>query len=698
VKTFNPRAANKSRFTSPSNRRQAVASKASDTNSPHQKKSRLDRATRTNWQTTLIGSWRLPGAIVALTLLAFLPVLRNEFVNWDDQANFLDNRGYRGLGWSQLRWMFTTFHMGHYQPLSWLTLGVDYFFWGLNPFGYHLTNLMLHAATAVVVFFLARELFYCTAEKSAQNAAVSLGAGVAALLFAVHPLRVESVAWVTERRDVLSGLFYTLSLLAYVFSWRSEKFRGRWYWTALGLFLFAVLAKSITVTLPAILLILDIYPLKRIGGSSGWWSKASRAVYWEKIPFFVISGAASAVAFIAIAPVENLATLETLGVVDRLTVSVYSLWFYFWKTLAPFNLSPMYEMPKVAELSISSFLIGYVFVIGAAALGFALRRRLPAIAAAEVAYLITLLPVLGIFQNGPQITADRYSYLACVGWVVLAGAGAQRFWQASFETRVSTPTVTLGSYLVGAIILGLAFQTWRQALVWRDSETLWKQAATVGDTTAFPSAFAHHALGLLLAKRGDIDGAVEHFGRSVELRPESAKYRNQFGAALESKGRLAEATLQYQNAVKIQPQAAFYSNLGGALAKQGRFDEALWNFNQALALSPDDGQIHFNLANALVRQDHLSEAVEHFQKAVKLQPDFAEAYHSLGRVVAAQGQLDRAIEYFKAAIRIKPEFAEAHQSLAQALAEQGKRYEAMEHFQEALRILKSHPTTLGGLR
>ena len=630
-----------------------------------------------------------------LTFLAFLPVLSNDFVNWDDQANFLDNPGYRGLGWRELRWMFTTFHMGHYQPLSWLTLGIDYFFWGLNPVGYHLTNLILHAATAVVIFFLVRELLCCAAEKTAQNTDFSFGAGVAALLFALHPLRVESVAWATERRDVLSGLFYALTLLAYVLSWRSEKFRGRWRWAALGLFLCAVLSKSITVTLPAILLMLDIYPLKRLGGSSGWWSKASRTVYLEKIPFFLVSVAASAMAFIAIAPVENLATLETLDIVDRLTVSVYSLWFYFWKTLAPFNLSPMYEMPRVAELSISSFLIGYVFVIAAAALGLALRRRMPAVTAVEAAYLITLLPVLGIFQNGPQIAADRYSYLACLGWVALAGAGTQRYWQAWFENRIRTRTQVLGLWLVAGIILGLAFQTWRQAQVWRDSETLWKQAATVGDKTAFPSAFAHHALGLLLAKRGDMNGAVEHFGRSVQLRPDSAKYRNQLGAALESKGRLREATLQYQEAVKIQPQAAFYSNLGGALSKQGRFEEALRNFYQALALSPEDSQIHFSLANALVRQDHLSEAVEHFQKAVKIQPDFAEAYHSLGRVVAAQGHLEQAIEYFREAIRIQPEFAEAHQSLGTALAEQGNREQAMEQFQEALRILRSHSTALG---
>src|SRR5215510_3692752 len=318
--------------------------------------------------------WAIPILVAVLTVAAFYPVLQNKFVNWDDYRNIVENPHYRGLGWTNIRWMFTTFHVGHYQPLSWLTLGGDYVLWGMNPFGYHLTSLLLHAATAVVVFFLAQELLSIAAAGAQKPVAVLIGAAMAALVFALHPLRVESVAWATERRDVLSGLFYSLTILAYLYACRGGKLRGKWYWGTLGLFLCAILSKSLTVTLPAVLLLLDIYPLRRLGGTQGWWSKSARAVYWEKFPFALLSLGFSAVAFIALAQIENMASLQRLGLVDRLMISVYSLWFYFWKTVAPFKLSPLYELPTEVEFSSPSFMLSYVVIILAVGLGLARRR------------------------------------------------------------------------------------------------------------------------------------------------------------------------------------------------------------------------------------------------------------------------------------------------------------------------------------
>ena len=177
---------------------------------------------------TRFWQWAIPIIVVGMTVAAFYPALQNKFVNWDDYKNIVENSHYRGLGWANIRWMFTTFHMGHYQPLTWVTLGMDYVLWGMNPFGYHLTSLILHAATAVAFFFLARELLSIVTASAEKPRAVWVGAAVAALVFALHPLRVESVAWATERRDVLSGLFYVLTILAYLYAWSSEKFRGRW--------------------------------------------------------------------------------------------------------------------------------------------------------------------------------------------------------------------------------------------------------------------------------------------------------------------------------------------------------------------------------------------------------------------------------------------------------------------------------------
>src|SRR5213596_1562525 len=233
-----------------------------------------------------------PCADSLVTFIAFLPTLRNQFVDWDDFKNFLDNPYYRGLAWTQLRWMWTT-HLGHYIPLTWMTFGLDYLLWGMNPLGYHLTNLLLHAANAVVFFFVVRRILTLALPSPSEHGyALAVSSGVAALVFAIHPLRVESVAWVTERRDVLSGLFYLVAILLYLRACeRGARGRG-WYWLSVAVFGCALLSKSMVVNLPVVLLILDVYPLRRLGGALGWWSARARRVYVEKIPFVLLAAAA----------------------------------------------------------------------------------------------------------------------------------------------------------------------------------------------------------------------------------------------------------------------------------------------------------------------------------------------------------------------------------------------------------------------
>src|SRR3989441_64417 len=243
--------------------------------------------------------WLVPLLVVLCTLAAFLPTLQNHFVNWDDDKNFLDNHHYRGLTWQQLSWMWTT-HLGHYIPLTWMTLGMDYLLWGMNPVGYHLTSLLLHATSAVVFFFLARRfLTLALPRASGRGHALTVSAGFAALVFAIHPLRVESVAWVTERRDVLSGLFFLLTILVYLRSCERPEL-GRWrYGLSVALFGCALLSKSMAVSLPVVLLILEVYPLRRLGGSLGWASASARRGYVGENPFLPPAPGASAPAFLA---------------------------------------------------------------------------------------------------------------------------------------------------------------------------------------------------------------------------------------------------------------------------------------------------------------------------------------------------------------------------------------------------------------
>src|SRR5438876_3730810 len=289
--------------------------------------SRKNRSRRLELQHAVI-----PLVIAFSTFAAFLPARQNQFVNWDDAENFLDNPHYRGLGWSQLHWMWTT-HQGHYIPLTWMTLGLDYLLWGMNPVGYHLTNLLLHAANAVVFFVVVRRLLTrALSSPSERGYALAVSAGVAALVFAIHPLRVESVAWVTERRDVLSGLFSLLTILVYLRACERGPRGRRLYWLSVTLFGCALLSKSMAVSLPVVLLILEVYPLRRLGGSLGWSSASTRRVYVEKIPFVLLAAAASAITLMAQLSNSAIVSVAHLSALDRLAVSAYGLGFYLWKT------------------------------------------------------------------------------------------------------------------------------------------------------------------------------------------------------------------------------------------------------------------------------------------------------------------------------------------------------------------------------
>src|SRR5207244_2221065 len=383
--------------------------------------------------------WLAPLLVALFTLAAFLAALHTQFVNWDDKDNFLDNPHYRGLGWTHLRWMWTT-HLGHYIPLTWMTLGLDYLLWGMNPVGYHLTSLLLHAANAVVFFFVVRRILTRALPSLSEHGyALAVSSGLAALVFAIHPLRVESVAWVTERRDVLSGLFYLVTILVYLRACEGEERGRRWYWLAVATFVLALLSKSMVVNLPVVLLILDVYPLRRLGGSIGWWSAPARRVYVEKIPFVLLAAAASAIAVMAQSSVHAAVSLAQLSALDRLAVAAYGLSFYLWKTIVPLNLSPLYELRPPVNPGATPFILSYGVILAITAIILALRRRVPGLPAAWLVYVVVLLPVLGIVQSGPQIAADRYTYLAGLGWAILAGAGLLSCRRTSRTSKTATP-------------------------------------------------------------------------------------------------------------------------------------------------------------------------------------------------------------------------------------------------------------------
>ena len=541
----------------------------------------------------------LPAMLALATLLAFLPALRNDFVNWDDPDNFLTNESYRGLGWDQIHWMWTSHLTGHYIPVTWMTLGLDYKIWGMDPLGYHLTNVLWHAANAVLFYFLALALFRrAVPESSAKlRARIPLGACFAALLFALHPLRVESVAWVTERRDVVSGLFYLLAILLYVRGYEGPDvpLRGKYYFACLAVFILALLSKELAVTLPVVLLVLDIYPLRRLGGGPGRTGTAFRRVCLEKLPFFALSLADTALALTIAQHEHSYKSLAGAGWLTRAAAATYSLAFYLWKTVAPIHLTPFYPLtphkvdPWAAPLEISA-----AVVLSLSIAAFLLRRRFPALPAVCLAYAVTLSPVLGFLDNGPQITADRYSYLGCLGWAILAGAAVllwrtdQRSWRIPAAAAV--------------VILALAGLTWCQVLVWHDSDTLWSYAL---DTE--PSFLANVNMGNLLMERGDFLWAQDHFRRAIKMKPDFPSAHLGLGSTLMNLRKADEAVQEFQIALRLGQSPEFAENgLACSLALQGKLDEAIVHFHEALRIQPKYTDAQRNLDQVLARKRKLA--------------------------------------------------------------------------------------------
>src|SRR5881628_3969758 len=325
-----------------------------------------------------LGQWLIPFAVALLTFVVLSPALRNGFVEWDDQINLTNNEDYRGLGSAQLKYFFTTTLMGHYIPLTWLTFGLDYVLWGMTPMGYHLTSLIIFAANAAVLYFVALHLL----AKAAALAGVPLrvAAVAATLFFAVHPLRAESVAWATERRDVLSGLFFLLTVLMYLKACGEGGRRRRWLLGAsVGLYGLALVSKGSVMVLPLVLVVLDIYPLRRLSGCWREWTAApARAVWLEKIPFLVLGIAGSAVSYYAQNSNMFITPLARYPLSARPAMVFYSLWFYLEKTVIPMGLSPLYELPLRVSLLDRQFLLPAFGVTAITAAAVALRKRWPA--------------------------------------------------------------------------------------------------------------------------------------------------------------------------------------------------------------------------------------------------------------------------------------------------------------------------------
>ena len=639
--------------------------------------------------------WLVPLCVAIVTFGVFFPALVNDFVNWDDDKILYDNPYYRGLGWDQLKWMFSTFLMGHYQPLTWVTFALDYQLWGMAPFGYHLTSLLLHTANALLFYWVSQRLLRAAIGPLSEedNWRLELSAGLAALLFAIHPLRVESVAWATERRDVLSGLFYFLTLYFYLRAGENShpSSHRRWLGAAVAAYLLSLMSKAMAMTLPVVLLLLDIYPLKRLAGNpANWFKRESRAVLYEKLQFVILAIGFAIVALIAQEVTGALKPLEQLGVLSRLLQAGFAYIFYLWKTIWPFGLAPIYELPIETGLWFWVFVLSTGAMIGLTLALYSSIGRWPMVFACWVYYIVVLAPVTGVAQSGPQLVADRYSYLACLGWPLLLAGGVFRWWpgresRASGQRQLFAATVLL-------VLVSLGFLTWQQTAVWRSPISLWQHG-----TKAEPlSSIAHYNLGRALERENDSTAAIESYRRAVAVNPSYTKAHFNLARLLALKGLEAEAIAHYRRVIEVRPDHTdAHNDLGLLLELKGEDAAALVEFRKAIQLEPDHPKALFNLAELLAKQGDLTSATAHYEQAARINPNEPAIQIRLAIVLARQGQLESATRHFRRAVELQPADADARVLLARALAAQGKQDEAQRHYQDALRLHQAGGKTAG---
>jgi protein O-mannosyl-transferase len=605
----------------------------------------------------------IPLALGLVTFAVFSPVLRNDFVNWDDYILFVNNPAFRGLGWPQIRWMFTTILMGHWVPLTWLTHGLDYVLWGMNPHGYHLTSLVLHVANAGLFYLVAVRVIGKATTWSPGLTRVS--GVVAALVFSVHPLRVESVAWVTERRDVLSGLFFLLAVLSYLRAVETDSPRRRWLLGAsLGCYVLGLTAKSMVMTLAAVLVILDVYPLRRLDlRPAAWRSEAFGRIIREKFPYFVVAAVGAIVAYYAQAANLFITPLRTMPLVERPAIALFGLWFYFSRTVVPIGLSPLYQMPATIHPLAPAFLLPAIGVLVLTTVVVVLRRRWPAGLAAWLYYVIVVSPVIGIVHSGYQLAHDRYSYLPCMSWAILAGGAVGALIQECERRALRRALAWTAGATVIVWLASLGTLTWWQSQVWRNPDTLWRFA--------------------------------------IELEPECGLCQNNLGVSLLRDGEyaLARAVLERAAAVPAAPGMSFQEdarkNLAVAQGKMGDYEAAIQTLRTVLRESPADAQSHSNLGVALMRLGRYPEAFWHLELAVKLEPENVEMLKDAGIAGFMNGDHGRSAGYLRRAVTLRGDDAAARYTLGLVCLELGQVDAAREQY-ETLRKLDARLASILG--
>lgn len=588
--------------------------------------------------------WLLAGVLALVTLALYWPATQCDFINCDDDVYITDNvHVQKGLSWENIQWAFLNPVSANWHPLTTLSHMLDCECYGLNPWGHHLTNILLHTLNTVLVFLLLRSLTGALWRSL-----------LAAALFGWHPLHVESVAWVAERKDVLSCLFWVLTLWAYTNYARLVQMHNSktkvWYIATLALLALGLMSKPMLVTLPCVMLLLDYWPLARFQ------SGRARQLLIEKIPFFVLTVAASAVTLAvqnqggAVNPVDRFPLDARVG--NALISYCRYLGKFFWPTdLAIFYPHPVYW--PLDDVLLAAFFLG-----GVSAALFLMRKTYPFMLMGWLWFVGTLVPVIGLVQVGEQSMADRYSYIPSLGLFVAIIWGAAELCRFQ-RLGVKALSVAGAAALVVCLIL-----TRQQLEYWKSSETIYKHAIAVTEN----NAFAINNLGCALLSHGQIDEAVDYLQEGLRLRPAVAECQNNLANALLAKGRVDEAIFHSQEAIRLKPNfGRAHLILGNALFDKGQVDEAIVEYQESARLEPGEVIGHINLGVALLNKGRLDEAIAELQAGLRLKPDNEDAHYNLGVALLKKGRIDDAISQLQEALRLRPSDADAKRDLAKAL-------------------------------
>ncbi len=634
------------------------------------------------------------------TFLCYATVRNYGFVDYDDGDYVSANAHVEsGLSRANLVWAFTTGHASNWHPLTWMSHMLDFQFFGRKPQAQHVVNVGFHIANTLLLFLLLRRM-------TGAHWRSAMVAG----LFALHPLHVESVAWLSERKDVLSTFFLFLTLAAYaeyasrrlksaVHSQQSTvpRFRAgvvgfgalKFYGLALLCFALGLMSKPMLVTVPFLLLLLDYWPLNRflekapaqITLERRWSPVAPRrlgALILEKLPFFALAAVSSVVTFLV--QRKGGAVSTALSFEQRAGNVVISYVRYLGKTVWPENLAVLYPHP--GNWPIWQILACGIFLAGVFVFTVRLARSHPYLAVGWLWYAGALIPVIGLVQVGIQSMADRYTYVPLIGIFLAVVWGVADLAQARHWRKEGLVVVSLTLLSVCGLL------TIRQAGFWRDTETLFTHAKEVEPQ----NYLAYNNLGFYCANHGRPAEAFEHYRKSLEINPNYEDALNNMGHALAQQQRHAEAIPYYERALRIRPlHVEVNNNYGNALSELGRTDEAIAHYRLALQQKPDHADAHNNLGIALAMKGQLEEAIPHFRDAIRFKPAYASAHSNLGNALAAQQKWDAAIEEYQQCLQLNPEDPQAHNNLANVLAQLGKLDQAVQQYKQALRLKTDNP-------